>query len=68
MSPPVDTSNKNRGGGRGGGGYGGDDVPYIADDGKGPWCASCGSTLKGQQVMEVGGKEYHPRCFCLCAM
>jgi len=55
------------GGGRGGGrGGGGDDVPYIADDGKGPWCAFCGATLKGQQVMEVGGKEYHPRCF-VCA-
>jgi hypothetical protein len=56
------------GGGRGGGGRpgGGDDVPYIADDGKGPWCAFCGATLKGQQVMEVGGKEYHPRCF-VCA-
>jgi actin-binding LIM protein len=56
------------GGGRGGGarGGGGDDVPYIADDGKGPWCAFCGATLKGQQVMEVGGKEFHPRCF-VCA-
>lgn len=53
-----------RGGGRGrGGGPGGDDLPYINDDGKGPWCAFCGATLKGQQVMEVGGKEYHPRCF-----
>jgi len=40
-----------------------DQEKLPADDGKGPWCANCGGTLKNQQVMEVNGKEYHPRCF-----
>jgi len=39
------------------------DFPLVQDDGKGPWCANCGGPLKGSQIMEVGGREYHPRCF-----
>jgi len=43
------------------------DYPIVADDGKGPWCAHCGGTLKGSQIMEIGDKEFHPRCFACFA-
>jgi len=66
MSPAPKAQSGRGGGGGGGGGVGPDDVPYVMDDGKGPYCAFCGGTLRGQQIMEVGGKEYHPRCF-VCA-
>jgi len=50
------------------GGDGDDDGPLPTVDTKDlkGYCAFCGASLQGQNVIEVGGKEFHPRCF-VCA-
>jgi len=53
--------------GRGGGPTGAEDDDVLQNEAKGPgYCAFCGAALKGTNVIEVGGREFHPRCF-VCA-